>query len=94
MTAPNSTMGSVDAKIPFFPINAELVTPSDSTTFGTPRAVAVFGAGTLVTTPWGEGADITITVTSAMVANVPFIPPWMVQKVKAATTATTIVSVW
>ncbi len=84
-------------RVPLWPMDASVVTPSNSTMFDTPVAIIVFDAGTVITTPAGTDspADITLVVSAAMVANGPYAVPFMVKQVKATgTTSANILGVW
>lgn len=95
--ARNPTVGGTLGTIPLFPLNCEALTPSDATVFANPTAITVYGAGNLTFTPWGPdgAANITLTITAAMVTNGPFVLPCMVRKVlSTGTTATLIYGGW
>lgn len=83
--------GGTQGPITTWPFNCEAVTPADATVFAVPTAIEVWGAGDLVVTPWGGQADITRTITAAML---PYRLGFMVRVVKTATTATLILGVW
>lgn len=67
--------------------NAAAVTPSDSTII-TSRMLSIGGAGNLVVDMKGGQAGVTIPVAAGQTL------PISVQKVRAATTATGIVTFW
>lgn len=85
-------------RIPIFPINAKVITGSNTDVFAQPVALFVGGAGDIVVTPFGadsSGTDMTFTVTAAMVSAGPWSLPFMIRALKATgTTATAIFGVW
>lgn len=93
-----SAMPIGHGRIPIFPLNAKVVTGSDTDVYSQPVAVFVGGAGNIVVTPYGpdsSGTDMTFTVTAAMVSAGPWSVPFMVRAVKTTgTTATAIFGVW
>lgn len=85
------------SRVPLLFFDAETVVTSDSVVYAYPVSLFVFTAGTVVVTPFGgnSAANVTITVTAAMVANGPYQVPFMVKAVRATgTTATTMLGAW
>lgn len=91
-TVNTTSAGGVQGPTTIFPFNAIAITASDSDTYKLPVAVMVTGAGNIVVSPYGGQADITLTVSSAML---PYVLPFMVAAVKSTnTTATGIYGIW
>lgn len=86
------SVGGSQGPATIFPYNMEAIAKSDSTTFDSPVAVVVYGAGDIVFRPRGGNANITLTITAAML---PYTLPVMVDKVMStSTTATAMYGIW